>query len=111
MNKQILKDLFDNNRNLLERVKKEQASFSYLKEDDVLLVNIGRRKLSVGVNVDDNLIVHYDPKTYKIVGFTIPFYKNWLKENKNKARNNKIEEEENRIDTIASSSMSRLSFC
>lgn len=49
----------------------EKLSFSYDKEADVFYLSIGRPKKSVSREIDDGILLRFDPKNKKITGLTI----------------------------------------
>lgn len=68
----IRKKIFENNLDIGERFKKEEVTHHYIKGDDVLLLNLGKPSSSDAINLTDGITtIHYNPKTYKITGFTI----------------------------------------
>lgn len=44
---------------------------SYDKEADVLYVSIGKPKQAICETLDDGVVVRYDKKSDKIIGFTV----------------------------------------
>lgn len=74
----IYKQIYETNRNLLERVAKEKVDYKYLKNDDVLLMTIGKNRLSDSIDIDELMTVHYDPETFKITGFTLPYVNDFI---------------------------------
>ena len=75
----IYQHIYQNNTDLLERVEKLNAksvTMQYLKNEDVLLLRIGMSTSSYdSIDIDDLMTVHFEPETYKITGFTIPYVK------------------------------------
>ncbi len=45
--------------------------FSYDKQGDILDIAIGRPKVAVSREVTDDVFVRFDPKSRKIIGFSI----------------------------------------
>ena len=75
----IRKRIFDVNTDLLERINGEKVKSKYLQKEDVFLINIGEYIISDSIEIFDGLVsVHYDPDTYKIVGFTVLHVKKFL---------------------------------
>lgn len=114
----LAQKIFEANRDILIRTRKEKVGVNYIEKEDVLFINIGTPKvipLSFTI-ADDYINVLYDPKTYEITGFTIPFVKEFLawhnkqKENKNVINVNKISDKQ-MVDTVTSNSMSDLNQC
>jgi len=113
-----IRQIFDKNRNLLQRVKKEKVRCKYLPKEDVLLFSIGSPKRSITRDIEDGLIlVHFHPKTLKITGFTFPYFQAFIEkcegfENlsiiKRKKKHRRIRKKE--IDSITSTGMNSLSF-
>lgn len=75
----VPKKVYESNRDLLLRVKKEKVTVNYFKREDVFRLFIGKSKNSLGLTIGNGLLtVHYDPKTYKIYGFTVPYVKEFI---------------------------------
>ncbi len=55
----------------MAKEKMDQLTVSYDKGADVLYITEGKRRQTIGELMDDGVIVRRDPKTKKIVGFTI----------------------------------------
>jgi hypothetical protein len=72
------KQIYENNKDLLERVSKEKVECKYLKDEDVLLMTIGKKEISDSIDVDELMTVHYDPDTLKITGFTVPYVNEFI---------------------------------
>ena len=115
----LAKKIVEANRDVLIRVKKEDVKVTYLKEEDVLLISIGTHKitpLSFSI-ADDYIIVHYDPKTFVITGFTVPYvheFNEWYSkqlDEKKKIKNLDNLEDRQVVDTVTSSSISGLYGC
>lgn len=49
----------------------EPLNFDYDKESDVLYVSLGRPRRAISREADGGVIVRFDLKTRKVVGFTI----------------------------------------
>ena len=49
----------------------QKLRFAFDKEGDVLDISIGKPKPAISRETKDDVIIHLDPKTNKIVGFTI----------------------------------------
>ncbi len=49
----------------------EKIRFFFDKKNDVLDISIGRPKKAVSEELEDDIIARKDPKTKKIVGFTV----------------------------------------
>lgn len=108
MQEQVLRKLFEHNKDLLNRFKSESVSSDYVKEDDIFMITIDHSGLTLGIEFDDHMVAHYNPVNFKIVGFTITDCDEWIKVNnllpkKEKAYTYKPE-------TIASFGLTRLSF-
>jgi len=115
----VAKEIFEANRDILIRIKKEKVEVSYIKEDDVLLISIGAHKITpLSFEIaDDYIVVHYNPKTYEIVGFTLPYVKEYLKwhakqmEGKKEIEDFEKIKDRQMIDTVTSNSISGLNNC
>lgn len=76
----IFNVIYESNRDLLQRFKEEKISSKYLKNEDVFRVFLGKPRQSRAITVANGLlIVHYNPKNYKIYGFTVPYVKEFMK--------------------------------
>jgi uncharacterized protein YuzE len=53
------------------QAKSDRITVSYDKEADVLYMTEGKPRKAVSQMLDDGLIIRRDPKSKKIVGFTI----------------------------------------
>lgn len=58
--------------------------FSFDKEADILDISIGMPKRAISREVDDDFFVRIDPKTKKVVGFSIINFEKWFKDEKDK---------------------------
>lgn len=75
----ITKQIYEKNRDLLLRVKNEKVTASYFKREDVFRIFFGKPKNSLGITIANGLLtIHYDPKDYRIYGFTIPYMKEFI---------------------------------
>ena len=45
--------------------------FFYDKDNDVMDISLGKPRVAVSEEVDDDIVVRIDPKSREIVGFTI----------------------------------------
>ncbi len=52
-------------------MEKRGLSFSYDKRADVLYISIGKPKKAISREIQDGILIRFDPKTKKIVGLTI----------------------------------------
>lgn len=50
---------------------RNKMSFSYDKQADVLYLSVGTPKKSISREVEDGILLRYDPKTKDITGLTI----------------------------------------
>lgn len=113
----LAKQIFDNNRDLLERVKKEKFKTTYIKDEDIFFITFAKGsndELSISVD-NDSFIIHYDPKTLKITGFTVPSINGFLEDCSVILRNKKIEEFEEKYsarltEPVITAGMAGLSF-
>lgn len=62
----------------------KRLSFSFDKEADVLDISIGLPKKAISREVDDDFFVRLDPKTKKVVGFSILNFEKWFKDESDK---------------------------
>lgn len=58
--------------------------FSFDKEADVLDISIGTPKKAISRELSDDFFVRMDPKTKKVVGFSIINFERWFKYEKDK---------------------------
>ena len=58
--------------------------FSFDKGADVLDISIGAPKKAISREVDDDFFVRIDPKTKKVVGFSILNFEKWFKDEKDR---------------------------
>lgn len=58
--------------------------FSFDKEGDVLDVSIGSPKKAISRELKDDFFVRLDPKTKKVVGFSILNFESWFKNEKDR---------------------------
>ena len=58
--------------------------FSFHKETDILDISIGLPKKAISKEVEDDFFVRVDPKTNKIIGFSILNFQKWFKNEKDK---------------------------
>ncbi|MBI2546353.1 DUF2283 domain-containing protein [Candidatus Woesearchaeota archaeon] len=56
--------------------------FSFDKEADILDISIGKPKKAISREVKDDFFVRIDPKTRKVVGFSILNFEKWFKSEK-----------------------------
>lgn len=76
----IYKQIFENNKDLLERLDNKDFEAEFIKKDDVFLMRIGKPTSSYdSIDIDDFMTIHYDSETFKITGFTIPYVKEFVK--------------------------------
>ena len=62
----------------------EGLRFSFDKESDVLDISIGKLTKAISKEVEDDFFVRLDPKTEKVVGFSILNFEKWSKDEKDK---------------------------
>ena len=62
----------------------EGLRFSFDKEADVLDISIGKPKKAISREIEDDFFVRVDPKTDKVVGFSILNFEKWFKTDKDK---------------------------
>ncbi len=58
----------------------EALRFAYDKTADVLDISVGRPKRAISREVQDDVFVRLDPKTHKVIGFSIINFTAWLKD-------------------------------
>lgn len=109
--------IYEANRDLLSRVDEEEVSVKYLKKEDVLLLTLSDSITTDSITLDDGLlIIHYNSDNFKITGFTIPYFQEFIIYCKNLNKNEKIKKsvkEQNfkpLIEPIANVGMFNLSF-
>ena len=54
--------------------------FAYDQTADVLDISVGRPKRAISREVQDDIFVRLDPKTHKVIGFSIINFTAWLKD-------------------------------
>jgi len=62
----------------------ERLRFSFDKEADVLDISIGKPAKAISKEIEDDFFIRVDPKTQKIVGFSILNFEKWFKDEKDK---------------------------
>ena len=62
----------------------EGLRFSFDKEADILDISIGIPKKAISREIDDDFFVRVDPKTQKVVGFSILNFEKWFKDESDK---------------------------
>ena len=62
----------------------EGLRFSFDKEADVLDISIGIPKKAISKEIEDDFFVRVDPKTEKVIGFSILNFEKWFKDEKDK---------------------------
>lgn len=62
----------------------KRLTFSFDKEGDILDISIGKPKKVISREVDDDFFVRVDPKTKKVVGFSIINFEKWFKDETDK---------------------------
>ena len=62
----------------------KRLSFSFDKGADVLDISIGSPKKAISREIDDDFFVRLDPKTKKVVGFSILNFEKWFKDESDK---------------------------
>jgi uncharacterized protein YuzE len=58
--------------------------FSFDKGADILDISIGPQKKAISREVDDDFFIRIDPKTKKIVGFSILNFEKWSRDESKK---------------------------
>jgi len=58
--------------------------FSFDKGADILDISIGATKKAISREVDDDFFIRIDPKTKKIVGFSILNFEKWSRDESKK---------------------------
>ena len=56
----------------------KRLTFSFDKEGDILDISIGSPKKAISREVKDDFFVRLDPKTKKVVGFSILNFEKWF---------------------------------
>jgi len=54
--------------------------FAYDKAGDILDISLGRPRPAISRELADDVFVRFDPKTRKIIGFSILNFTKWFKE-------------------------------
>lgn len=62
----------------------EGLRFSFDKEADVLDISIGKPTKAISREIEDDFFVRVNPKTQKVVGFSILNFERWFKDEKDK---------------------------
>ena len=58
----------------------ETLRFAYDKEGDILDIALGRPRAAISREVDDDVFVRLDPKSRKVIGFSILNFTKWFKD-------------------------------
>lgn len=58
--------------------------FSFDREADILDISVGTPKKAISREVNDDFFVRIDPKTKKVVGFSILNFGKWFKDEKDR---------------------------
>ena len=58
----------------------ETLRFAYDKEADLLDICLGRPRAAISREIEDDIFVRLDPKSRKIIGFSILNFTKWFKE-------------------------------
>ena len=58
----------------------KKLMFSFDKEGDILDISIGAPKKAISREVKDDFFVRLDPKTKKVVGFSMLNFEKWFKD-------------------------------
>ena len=64
---------------MVHRVKVQRLRFAYDKAADVLDISLGRPKAAISREIEDDFFVRVDPKTDKVVGFSILNFEKYFK--------------------------------
>lgn len=56
----------------------ETLRFAYDKEGDILDIAIGRPKAAISREITDDVFVRFDPKSRKVIGFSILNFTKWF---------------------------------
>jgi hypothetical protein len=98
-NTTLFKRIFKANGDLFKRIEDNSISYSYLDDEDVLLITLKESKSFLSVTTPDGFIViHFNPKTYKIVGFTVPYVQEFL--DYFSSLHEKIDNKEGSVETV-----------
>ncbi len=62
----------------------KELTFSFDKEGDILDISLGSPKKAISKEVKDDFFVRIDPKTKKVVGFSILNFERWFKDEADK---------------------------
>lgn len=54
--------------------------FAYDKDGDILDIALGRPRRAISREIEDDLFVRLDPKSKKVVGFSILNFTKWFKD-------------------------------
>jgi uncharacterized protein YuzE len=57
----------------------KKMRFAYDKEADILDISIGKPKTAISREIEDDFFVRIDPKTKKVVGFSVLNFEKWFK--------------------------------
>lgn len=57
----------------------KKMRLAYDKEADILDISLGKPKEAVSREIEDDFFVRIDPKTKKIVGFSVINFEKWFK--------------------------------
>lgn len=57
----------------------KRLRFAYDKKADILDISLGRPKKALSREVEDDFFVRFDPKTKKVIGFSILNFEKWFK--------------------------------
>ena len=58
----------------------DRLRFFYDKESDILEIALGRARRAISREIDDDIFVRLDPKTKKVVGFSILNFTKYFKQ-------------------------------
>ena len=58
----------------------ETLRFAYDKEGDILDIALGRPRPAISREIDDDVFVRLDPKSKKVIGFSILNFTKWFKD-------------------------------
>ena len=62
----------------------KKLMFSFDKEGDILDISIGHPKKAISREIKDDFFVRLDPKTKRVVGFSILNFEKWFKDESEK---------------------------